>query len=330
MKVAVFSMHSFEEEYLSEANKGRHHLIPIENRLNAQSAILAQNCEAVSLFTSDEASAEVLEILHELGVRFIALRTAGFNHVDLKKAAALGIRVARVPAYSPYAIAEHTIALILALNRKLIRAHNRVMELNFSLDGLVGFDMNGKTVGVIGTGKIGQVFIKIVRGFGCHVLAYDIHRNAELEKEYQVRYVELDELYASSDIISLHAPLNEHTHYLINEKSIQQMKPGVMLVNTSRGGLVDTKALIQGLKSKHIGAVALDVYEEEEGLFFEDLSEEILQDDLIARLLTFKNVLITSHQAFLTSTALRNIADTTIANLDSFEKGLALETEVTV
>ena len=329
MKTAVFSMHAFENEYLVKANEGKHELILIENNLTKQSAILAQNCEAISLFTSDDASAEVLDILHDLGIRHIALRSAGFNHVDLERAKALGIRVARVPAYSPYAIAEHTMALILALNRKLIRAHNRIMELNFSLDGLVGFDMNGKTVGLIGTGKIGQVFAKICRGFGCRVLAFDMHVNTKLVEELNVEYVDLDTLYDQSDIISLHVPLNEHTKYIINEESIQQMKPGVMLVNTSRGGLVDTKALINGLKSKHIGSVALDVYEEEEGLFFEDHSEDILQDDLIARLMTFKNVLITSHQAFLTATALTNIADTTISNLDGFANGLSLETELT-
>ncbi len=328
MKTAVFSMHAFENEYLLKANQGKHELVLIENTLSKQSAILAQQCEAVSLFTSDDASAEVLDILHEQGVRYIALRSAGFNHVDLKRAKELGIRVARVPAYSPYAIAEHTMALILALNRKLIRAHNRIMELNFSLDGLVGFDMNGKTVGLIGTGKIGQIFAKICRGFGCRVIAYDLQVNTSMVEELQVEYVDLETLYAQSDIISLHVPLNEHTKYIINEESIQQMKSGVMLVNTSRGGLVDTKALINGLKSKHIGSVALDVYEEEEGLFFEDHSEDILQDDLIARLMTFKNVLITSHQAFLTATALTNISDTTIANLDGFANGLPLETEL--
>lgn len=329
MKTAVFSMHAFENEYLVKANQGKHELVFIENNLSKQSAILAQHCEAVSLFTSDDASAEVLDILHAQGIRFIALRSAGFNHVDLERAKELGIRVARVPAYSPYAIAEHTMALILALNRKLIRAHNRIMELNFSLNGLVGFDMNAKTVGLIGTGKIGQVFAKICRGFGCRVLAYDIKVDPLMVEELQVEYVDLETLYAQSDIISLHVPLNEHTKYIINEESIQQMKPGVMLVNTSRGGLVDTKALINGLKSKHIGSVALDVYEEEEGLFFEDHSEDILQDDMIARLMTFKNVLITSHQAFLTATALTNIADTTISNLDGFANGLPLVTELT-
>lgn len=329
MKTAVFSMHAFENEYLVKANQGKHELVFIENNLSKQSAILAQQCEAVSLFTSDDASTEVIDILYEQGVRYIALRSAGFNHVDLDRAKELSIRVARVPAYSPYAIAEHTMALILALNRKLIRAHNRIMELNFSLNGLVGFDMNGKTVGLIGTGKIGQVFAKICRGFGCRVIAYDIQFNTSMVEELQVEYVDLETLYAQSDIISLHVPLNEHTRYIINEESIQKMKPGVMLVNTSRGGLVDTKALINGLKSKHIGSVALDVYEEEEGLFFEDHSEDILQDDLIARLMTFKNVLITSHQAFLTSTALTNIADTTISNLDGFANGLPLETELT-
>jgi D-lactate dehydrogenase len=330
MNVAVYSTHPFEKPYLIASNQDKHELLFIDNRLTDKSAVFASDCEAICLFTGDDASAPVLQQLHQQGIKYIALRSAGFNHVDLEMAKQLGLRVARVPAYSPYAIAEHAVALILALNRKLIRAHNRIMELNFSLDGLVGFDMHGKTVGIIGTGKIGQVLAHILRGFGCRVLAFDLYPNQELIDQHQVQYVSLDELYQESDIISLHVPLNDKTRYMINADTIQKMKAGVMLINTSRGGLVDTKAVIDGLKHKHIGAVGLDVYEEEEGLFFEDHSEDILQDDVIARLMTFKNVLITSHQAFLTDTALTNIADTTIENLDAFEKGEKNENELTV
>ena len=248
------------------------------------------------------------------------LRSAGFNHVDLIKATELKIKVARVPAYSPYAIAEHSVAFMLALNRKLIKAHNRVMDFNFSLDGLVGFDMHGKTVGIIGTGKIGEILVRILHGFGCSVLAFDKNESQELKEKYDVEYTTCESLCAQSDIISLHVPLMDSTRYIINKHCIEKMKPGVMLINTSRGGLVDTKAVIDALKTKHIGSFGMDVYEEEEGLFFEDHSEDILQDDTIARLMTFKNVFITSHQAFLTDTALTNIAETTIYNLTSFEE----------
>lgn len=330
MNVAVYSTHPFEQPYLIAANQEKHELLFIDNRLSDKSAVFARDCEAICLFTGDDASAPVLERLQQEGIKYIALRSAGFNHVDLEKAKELGMRVARVPAYSPYAIAEHAVALILALNRKLIRAHNRIMELNFSLDGLVGFDMHGKTVGIIGTGKIGQVLAHILRGFGCRVLAFDLYPDQELIEKYQVEYVPLEQLYQASDIISLHVPLNDKTRYMINAETIQKMKKGVMLINTSRGGLVDTKAVIDGLKHKHIGAVGLDVYEEEEGLFFEDHSEDILQDDVIARLMTFKKVLITSHQAFLTDTALTNIADTTVENLDAFEKGERNDNELII
>lgn len=322
MTVAVFSLHNFEKDYLLKSNAGRHELVMISATLSESTAALAAGCDAVSIFTADNARAAVLEQLKKLGVKYIAIRAAGFNQVDLKKAAQLGIRVARVPAYSPYAIAEHTMALILALNRKLMRAHQRVQDLNFSLDGLVGFDMNGKTVGVIGTGKIGSVFINILRGFGCNVLAYDEFRNPAVEQMTGVSYTDFNSLCEQSDIISLHVPLNDRTRYIINEKTIRRMKPGVMLVNTSRGALVNTIDVIEGLKSKHIGSLAIDVYEEEEGLFFVDHSDaDILEDDTISRLMTFKNVLITAHQAFLTETALTNIADTTIENLNYFSKG---------
>lgn len=330
MKVAIYSIHKFEQPYLLEANDGKHELVLIDARLSETTTSLADGCETISIFTGDKATAPVLETLHKTGVKYLALRSAGFNHVDLAKAKELNMKVARVPAYSPYAIAEHTVAMILALNRKLIRANRRVMELNFSLDGLVGFDMNGKTAGIIGTGKIGSVLARILHGFGCRILAYDKEENKELIERYQVEYTSCESLCEQSDIITLHVPLNEDTRYIIDKHCIDKMKPGVMLINTSRGGLVNTKAVIDALKTKHIGFFGMDVYEEEEGLFFEDHSEDILQDDTIARLMTFKNVLITSHQAFLTETALRNIAETTVYNLDCFESTTKNENEIII
>lgn len=330
MKTTIFSTHKFEEPYLVKANNDKHHLKLLESRLTEETAILAAGSKTISLFTGDDASANVLEKLNAIGIQNIALRSAGFNHVDLAKATELDIRVARVPAYSPYAIAEHTMALILALNRKLIKAHNRVRDQNFSLNGLTGFDLNGKTVGVIGTGKIGSVFVKILHGFGCKILVQDIVEDENLINFYNVSYTDCETICKESDIISLHVPLTPSTKHLINAKHISMMKHGVMLINTSRGGLVDTKAVIEGLKTKKIGYFGIDVYEEEEGLFFEDHSDDILQDDVIARLMTFNNVLITSHQAFLTETALTNIAETTIYNLDCFEKQILSGNEVTI
>ena len=328
MKTTIFSTHKFEKSYLLKANNDKHQLKLLEARLTEETAILAKGSKTVSLFTGDDASAIVLEKLNALGIKNIALRSAGFNNVDLTKAAELGIKVARVPAYSPYAIAEHTLALILALNRKLIKAHNRVREQNFSLNGLTGFDLNGKTVGVIGTGKIGAVLIKILHGLGCNILAQDVVENNDLIDNYGVNYTNCETICKQSDIISLHVPLTATTKHLIDKEHIALMKPGVMLINTSRGGLVDTRAVIEGLKSRKIGYFGMDVYEEEEGLFFEDHSDDILQDDVIARLMTFNNVLITSHQAFLTETALTNIAETTIYNLDCFEKDKVSGNEV--
>lgn len=330
MKVAIFSTHLFEKEYLQKANNDKHELLFFDTKLSLQTVSLAKECQAVSIFVSDKADATVLENLKRVGVQYLVLRSAGYNHVDLDMADKLDIGVARVPAYSPYAVAEHTIALMLALNRKLVRAHNRVRELNFSLDGLVGFDMHGKTVGVIGTGKIGSAVISILHGFGCHILVNDLSKDEKLIDKYQVTYTDCATLCAKSDIITLHIPLTPDTRYLINRDCITSMKKGVMLINTSRGGLVDTKAVIDALKTRHIGYFGLDVYEEEEELFFEDHSDEILQDDTIARLMTFNNVLITSHQAFLTSTALTNIAETTIFNLDSFEQGMKNENELII
>ena len=330
MNVAIYSIHNFEKIYLETANNQNYSFKYISNALTLETAELANGCDAISIFVNDDASAPVLQLLSKVGVKFITLRSAGFNHVDIIEAKKLGIQIARVAEYSPFAVAEHGIALILALNRKLIRAHNRVMEQNFSLDGLVGFDMNGKTVGIIGTGKIGSVTAKILNGFGCKILAYDTIEKDELKVKLNVQYVDFEILCKLSDIIVLHVPLSDKTKYLINKSNIVLMKKGVMLINTSRGKLVNTKDVIESLKSGQIGSFGLDVYEEEEGLFFNDRSEDILLDDTIARLMSFRNVLITSHQAFLTDTALKNIADTTIYNLLSFENSTKNTNEILV
>jgi D-lactate dehydrogenase len=328
MKTAIFSTHKFEKPFLQKANSNRHEFIYLDASLNLQTADLANGCEAASLFVTDEASAAVLSRLWQKSVKFLLLRSAGFNNVDMQAARALGFRVARVPAYSPYAVAEHAVALMLALNRKLIHAHNRITEMNFSLNGLIGFDMHAKTVGIIGTGKIGAVAARILHGFGCNVLAYDMEENLELIRDCRVTYTDLETLFRQSDIISLHVPLADETKHMVNKVTIAGMKRGVMLINTSRGGLVKAYDVVQALKTGHIGYVGLDVYEEEEGLFFEDHSADILQDDTIARLMTFQNVLITSHQAFLTNTALENISGTTLQNLHCFENDLVCENEM--
>ena len=320
MKVAIYSTRKFETQYLRQALE-QHELQMLETHLSVETAALAQGCEAVCIFVNDDASAPVLRKLKDAGVKYLSLRSAGFNHVNIKEASQLGFRVARVPEYSPAAIAEHSVALMLALNRKIIRAHNRIRDLNFSLEGLTGFDMSGKIVGVIGTGKIGRVVARILHGFNCKILAYDPFQNEELQTRYGAEYADLDTLFRQADIVTLHLPLTNESRYLINKDSIAQMKHGVMLINTSRGGLVDTKAVIDGLKTGKIGFFGIDVYEEEEGLFFEDHSEHILQDDVIARLMTFQNVLITSHQAFLTHEALTQIAETTQYNIDCWQKG---------
>jgi len=329
MKIAFFDAHRFEQETFESANETfQHEIHYFEPRLTAQTALLATGFPAVCAFANDDLSAPTLKVLKDQGVKFIALRSAGFNHVDLSTAGKLGLKVARVPQYSPNSIAEHAVCLALALNRKIHRAHARVRELNFSLDGLVGFDMKGKTVGVIGTGRIGRVFARIMKGFGCRILAYDVAPDASLEKELEMEYVPLSSLLAQSDIISLHTPLLPATRHLIDEAALSKMKPGVFLINTGRGALIETRALVKHLKSGHLGAAGLDVYEEEENVFFKDLSERGLQDDQLARLLTFPNVLVTSHQGFLTREALGNIATTTLQNVRDFEKGEPLQNEV--
>ena len=328
VKVAIYGTHKFEKGILEKANAGGHTLVFIEPRLTPETAVLSEGCDAVCLFVSDQANAQVLTQLHTQGIRFIAMRCAGYNNVDLGRAAALGIRIARVPAYSPYAVAEHAVALMLGLNRKLVRAHNRVMDLNFALDGLTGFDMNGKTAGIAGTGKIGAAVARILHGFGCRLVLYDKYQDAQLVTNYGAEYTSFESLCNQSDIITLHLPLLPDTKYIVNSASIANMKPGVMLVNTSRGALVNTNDVVTALKSGQIGYFGMDVYEEEEGLFFEDHSDEILQDDTIARLMAFKNVLITSHQAFLTDTALNNIATTTFFNLGCFANNAPCNNEI--
>ncbi|MDO8883338.1 MAG: 2-hydroxyacid dehydrogenase [Pseudotabrizicola sp.] len=320
MRVDVFSTKPHDRSLLSLAAEGQALELNFhEARLNKDTARLAESAEVVCAFVNDDLGAEVIAELAALGVRMIALRSAGFNHVDLIAAQAAGIAVARVPAYSPHAVAEHTVALILALNRKTHRAYNRVREGNFALDGLMGFDMHGKVAGIVGTGLIGTVLARILRGFGCEVLACDPQPSAECEA-LGVAYVPMDQLLKRSDIITLQCPLTPATHHLINDAAIAAMKPGVMLINTSRGAVIDTRAAIRGLKSEQIGALGLDVYEEEGDLFFEDLSDSFIPDDVFARLLTFPNVLITGHQGFFTREALEAIAEITVANITVFRQ----------
>ena len=321
MRLAVFSHREYERPFLeTEARGAGVELLPIPAALSPLTAPLAAGCPAVSVFVGDDASAGPLRILAEGGTRLLALRCAGFNHVDLAAAAGLGMTVARVPAYSPHAVAEHAVALMLTLNRKVHRAFNRVREQDFSLDGLTGFDMHGKTAGIVGTGQIGEVACRILLGFGCRVIAFDPVRNPRCEA-MGVRYQPVETLLGESDIVSLHCPLTPATRHLIDRQAIASMRPGAMLINTSRGAVIDTKALIDALKAGHVGSVGLDVYEEEADLFFRDLSEAVIQDDVFVRLMTFPNVLITAHQAFLTREALGAIAATTVRNAVDHAKG---------
>lgn len=329
MKIALFDTHAFERPVFESANADfGHELVFFEHRLTERTAPSAAGFPAVCAFVNDRLDAGTLKILRDGGTRLIALRSAGFNHVDLPAAAALGLRVVRVPAYSPHAVAEHAVALILCLNRKLCRASARVRDLNFSLDGLVGFDLHGKTVGLVGTGKIGSVMATILSGFGCRVLAFDAVRDPALEKIAGFRWAALDDVLRQSDIVSLHVPLTPSTRHMIDDAAFEKMKDGVMLINTGRGALVDSKALIRALKRGRVGSAGLDVYEEEEGLFFSDHSDQVLEDDVLARLMTFPNVLITAHQAFLTREALHGIASTTLGNARDFERGAPLVNEV--
>jgi D-lactate dehydrogenase len=321
MKVAVFSTRPYDRTFLEAANQNYHHeLVFFETRLSADTAKLAAGFPAVCAFIHDQLDEPTLNALANQGTRLIALRAAGFNNVDVAIAKKLELSVVRVPAYSPYAVAEHAVGLILMLNRKLHRAYNRTRDDNFSLIGLLGFDLHGSIVGVIGTGKIGFCFAKIMHGFGCHLLAYDIYQNPAC-LELGVKYVELSELLSASDIVSLHCPLTPETHHLINAESLQHLKPGAMMINTSRGGLIDTRAVIQAIKAGTIGAFGTDVYEEEENLFFEDRSDTIIQDETFQLLQSFSNVVITAHQGFFTRNALEEIAETTLANITDFAEG---------
>jgi D-lactate dehydrogenase len=321
LQTVVFDTKPYDRDPLQLASGSAIEWRFMECRLSAETATAATGARAVCIFVNDRANRASLEALAKLGVRHIALRCAGFNGVDLAAAKELGLSVTRVPAYSPYAVAEHAIALLLALNRKITRANNRVHDLNFSLNGLVGFDLHGKTAGIVGTGKIGRVAAQILHGFGMKILAFDPYPSTEWAQQYGVEYTDPKTLARESAIISLHTPLTPETHHIIRRETLELMKPGTILINVSRGALIDTKALIDALKSGRIGGVGLDVYEEEEGVFFEDLSGQILHDDELARLLTFPNVLITAHQAFLTQEALAEIARVTVANLVAFNRG---------
>lgn len=322
IQTVVFDTKPYDRESLERASSGSEiEWRFFDSRLSVETAPAARGARAICIFVNDQADQTALEILASSGVKHIALRCAGFNGVDLPAAVELGLSVTRVPAYSPYAVAEHAVALLLALNRKIPRASNRVRDSNFSLNGLVGFDLHGKTAGIVGTGKIGRVAAQILRGFGMRVLAFDLFPSPEWAKEYGIEYTDARTLARESEVISLHTPLTPETYHIIRRETIELMKEGTILINVSRGALIDTKSLIEALKSGRLGGVGLDVYEEEEGVFFEDLSGKILQDDELARLLTFPNVLITAHQAFLTREALSEIARVTVENLLAFGSG---------
>jgi D-lactate dehydrogenase len=328
MKVAVFSTKSYDEYFLTEAAKGSAHEYSFfEDRLMAKTSGIAAGFEVVCAFVNDDLSAPTLEKLAASGTRLILLRCAGFNQVDLHAAARLGIQVRRVPAYSPYAVAEFTVGMILTLNRKYHRAFNRVREGNFGIDGLLGFDLHGSTVGIVGTGKIGLLTAKPLAAMGCRILGHDLYPNADFTA-IGGTYASLDELFEASEIITLHCPLTPESHYMINAATLQRMKRGVMIINTSRGALVDAAAVVEALKSGQVGALGLDVYEQEADVFYENLSNEVIQDDVLQRLITFPNVLLTSHQAFFTRTALTNIADTTVRNLEDYLAGVSSPNEV--
>ncbi len=321
MKVKLFSLKKYEENYMLQANAGLHDLYFEPEALSPDNASSCKGFQAVSVFTNDHLSAPVLNTLKETGVRYVAIRATGYDHADLGEAKRLGIRIANVPEYSPYSVAELVITHTLALNRKIALAQEQVHQYNFSLNNLIGFDLHQKTIGILGMGRIGGTVAKILHGFGCKILAFDQVPNPSFIRDYNVRYCSKEELFSNADIITLHIPLNEHTRYIINKESISTMKDGVMIVNTGRGGLIDTEAAIEGLKSGRIGSLGLDVYEKEKGIFFYDHSGKVIQDDTLLKLMSFKNVLITPHMGFLTSTALQDIADTTFYTLKCWDKG---------
>lgn len=328
MKVAVFSTKSYDRKYLEIANQQYHFEFEFfDFMLNEQTVKMAEGCEAVCIFVNDDGSRKVLEKLAEQGTKMVALRCAGFNNVDLQAAKELGIQVVRVPAYSPEAVAEHTVGLMMTLNRRIHRAYQRTREANFSLEGLIGFNMYKRTVGVIGTGKIGIATMRILKGFGMNILAFDPFKNPVAE-EIGAKYVTLDELYAQSDVITLHCPATPENYHLLNKEAFDKMKDGVMIINTSRGSLIDTPEAIEALKRRKIGALGMDVYENERDLFFEDKSNEVILDDVFRRLSSCHNVLLTGHQAFLTEEALMNISDVTLHNIDCLQKSIVCENAV--
>lgn len=325
MKVTFFSAKPYDKEFFDRLNQAfGFEIVYYETHLGPHIVNAVEDSDAVCTFVNDKLTAEVLAVLASRNVKYIALRCAGFNNVDLDAAKQYGLQICRVPAYSPEAVAEHALAMMLTLNRKTHKAYNRVREQNFSLNGLMGFNLYGKTLGIVGTGNIGRAFARMMCGFGCKLLAYDLYESDEL-KAAGVEYVSLPDLFAQADIISLHCPLTEGTKYLINAASLKLMKRGVMIINTSRGGLIDTGAVLEGLRSKHIGYLGIDVYEQEEKLFFRDLSQTILDDDAIQLLTSFPNVLVTGHQAFFTAEALEEIALTTLTNLSRLAQGIAPE-----
>lgn len=323
-KISFYDTKQFDRTYFDKW-KGQYdcEIEYHDTKLNSSTAILSKGCDCVCAFVNDSLDQKTLEILYELGIQIIAMRCAGYNNIDLQYAYGK-IHIVRVPAYSPYAVAEAAMGMLLVLNRKLHKAYNRTRDFNFSLNGLVGFDLHGKTIGIIGTGKIGRTFIDVCSGFGVNMIMYDPYP----AKGCGYHYVSLDELFKQSDIISLHCPLTKDSYHIINQESIEKMKEGVFILNTSRGALIDSEALLEGLKSRKIGAAGLDVYEEESDLFFEDFSDQIIQDDVLARLVSLPNVLVTSHQAFLTNEALENIAKTSLSDIYAFFHGELLEHEV--
>lgn len=330
MKIAFFDTKPYDKPSFEKFGSERAIEFKFfETKLNEDTVGLANGSDGVCVFVNDTVNAQVIDRLHAMGIRIVALRCAGFNNVDLKHSKGK-MRVLRVPAYSPYAVAEHTMAMLLTSVRRIHKAYIRTRDFNFSLSGMTGFDLHGKTVGVIGTGRIGKVFIDICRGFGMRVLAYDKYKTEGLDNGDTVRYVELDELFEKSDIISLHCPLTEDTYHIINEKSLSKCKKGIVILNTSRGALVDAEALLSGIKSRKVGAACLDVYEEESELFFEDFSGHILEDDTLARLISMPNVIVSSHQAFLTEEALENIAQTTVENILAVANGDKCDNEILI
>lgn len=328
MKVLIYSAKKFEIPYLESANYRKHKLTFIEDALTSETAIKALGYPAVSIFSGDNASNTVLEKLKDFGINFITLRSVGYDNINLLTAKKLGIKVANVPAYSPNAIAEHAVALLLSLNRELVKSSQRVKQFNFDINNLIGFDLKDKTVGILGTGNIGSVMVKIMHGFGCELLGFDINEEKKLTIEYQLKYDTLKEICKKSDIISIHLPLNTETHYLINKELIDLMKPNVIIINTARGAIIKTKDIIEALEKKQISGLAMDVYEYERKIFFKDCSLDIPKDDMIIKLNAFPNVLITGHHAFLTDEALINIADTTIYNLDCWSNNKKTENEL--